>query len=168
MSLNVDDMTAVERPRRRRLVSVVAVLLPIVAVAGASAWFFRSYILPPTVAIPEPMMTASADATPAQSEPQVASETTGTAPQPTARAAPANWPAPPAVRYSTNSAEIWASVPLPGPPRQTQPPAPEPAGAAGEPIASPVPLPPRRPRLTLGGIDDPVPLPRPRPRFASN
>jgi hypothetical protein len=152
-------MTGVERPRRRRTVAVVAVVAPIVVLAGAAVWFIRAYILPPMVAISEPLVVSSVDAALARTEPQSASapETTGTSLQPTA----------PAVRYSTNSAEIWASVPLPGPPRQMQSFAAAPAVASDPPRDS-VPLPPRKPRISTAEFDLPaVPLPRPRPPMSN-
>jgi hypothetical protein len=155
MNLNADDATD-ERPRRRLLVKVVAVLLPVVALAGASVWFIRSYVLPPMITI-EPLAMASADAS------EIAPETTGAAPP---AAAPNGLE--PAVRYTTNSAEIWASVPLPGQPRQVQRLAPEPGATASEPRNGPVPLPPRRPRISGAELDGSVPLPRPRPALASN
>ena len=49
MNYDVDEMTAAERPRKRILVAAVAVLLPVVALVGAAAWFVRSYVLPPTI-----------------------------------------------------------------------------------------------------------------------
>ncbi len=155
MNLNADDAD-VERPRRRLLVSVVAVLLPVLMLAGASVWFIRSYVLPPMITI-EPLAVSSADAN------TLAPETTGASPPPAASNVPE-----PAVRYTTNSAEIWASVPLPGPPRQVQRLAPEPAATASEPRNGPVPLPPRRPRISDTDLNGSVPLPRPRPALASN
>jgi hypothetical protein len=154
MNLNADDAD-VERPRRRLLVSVVAVLVPVLVLAGASAWFIRSYVLPPMITI-EPLAVSSADANP------LTPETTGASPP----AAALNWPKP-AVRYTTSSTEIWAAVPLPSPPRQTRRLAPEPAATASE-FNGPVPLPPRRPRISDTDIDGSVPLPRPRPALASN
>jgi hypothetical protein len=165
MGSKPDDMASAERPRSRRWVSVLAVLAPIVVLAGASAWFIRVYVMPPMIAIAEPQVVASADATPAISAPPPAApapETIGASTSPAA----ASWPTEPAVRYSTNSAEVWASVPLPGPPRQVQSPAP---AVAADPIVASVPLPPQRPRVSTAEFDLPaVPLPRPRPTFASN
>ena len=156
--MNVDDMTGAERPRTRRLVSIFAVLVPVIVLAGASAWFIRAYVMPPMINIAA--VVASADAT-AKDEPQSAAspETTGTAGAPT--------PPEPAVRYTNDTAAIWASVPLPGPPRQVQSfAAVEPEVAAGEAIAGPIPLPPPRPRVSTAIVSGGVPLPRPRP--ASN
>ncbi len=150
MNYDVDAMTAAERPRKRILVSAVAVLLPVVALVGAAAWFVRSYVLPPTVSF-ESAAIASAVATPA-AEPETTG-TTGTSPPAAA----------PAVRYSSSSAEIWASVPIPGPPRSTQRLAPEPEVAVSEQIAAAVPLPPRRPQQSVNNANGAVPLPQPRP-----
>jgi hypothetical protein len=160
-------MTGVERPRRRRVVAVLAVIVPIVVLAGAAAWFIRAYIMPPMVAISEPLVVSSVEAALARTEPQPrpapANETTGASFTPAAGNSPV-----PAVRYSTNSAEVWASVPLPGPPRQLQSFSATPVVAASDPATGPVPLPPRKPRISTAEFDLPaVPLPRPRP-FSSN
>ena len=170
MDGDIDDMTGVERPRTRRLVSVVAVVVPVIVLAGASAWFIRAYVMPPMIKIPEAAMAAPQDASAAgppdaptafataAAEP----ETTGTSPP----AAPE--PAAPAVRYTTDTAAIWASVPLPGPPRSGWNSPAEPAAVTGAPIAGPVPLPPQRPRISAAANPRAVPLPRPRPSLASN
>jgi hypothetical protein len=163
MVRKVDDMTGVERPRRRRAIAVIALLMPIVVLAGGAAWFIRAYIMPPMVAVSEPLAVSSVEAALARTEPQpraaAATETTGTSFPPTASNS-----ATPAVRYSTNSAEVWASVPLPGPPRQMQSFAATPVVAAADPVTDPVPLPPRKPRISTSEFDLPaVPLPRPRP-----
>ena len=157
MKYDADEMTAAERPRKRILVSAVAVLLPAVALVGAAAWFVRSYVLPPTVSF-ESKAIVSAVATPA-AEP----ETTGAAPPPAAPNSPE-----PAVRYSSNSAEVWAAVPIPGPPRTMQRLAGEPAAVTSEPVSAAVPLPPRRPRASETDANGAVPLPRRRPTLASN
>jgi len=154
MNLNADDAD-VEQPRRRLFVSVFAVLVPVFVLAGASVWFIRSYVLPPMITI-EPLAVASADAS------LIESETTGASPLAAAPSVPE-----PAARYTTNSAEIWAAVPLPGPPRPMQRLAPEPA-VTSEPRNGPIPLPPRRPRISDIDLDNSVPLPRPRPALASN
>ena len=164
MDPNVDDMTGVERPRTRRLVSVVAVLVPVIVLAGASAWFIRAYVMPPMISIPEPAMASLAGTPPAQEAAPVTvaasepAETTGTA-------AP---PPEPAFRYTTDSAAIWAAVPLPSPPKSGWNAPMEPSAAAGEPVAGLVPLPPPRPRISVAANASPVPLPRPRPALASN
>ena len=157
MDPNVDDMTGVERPRTRRMVSVLAVLVPVIVLVGASAWFIRAYVVPPMISIPEPAMASAADTPPTAIAAVAPSETTG-------NAAPETAPEPAsAFRYTTDSAAIWASVPLPGPPRSVRSVAPEPSVAAGEPTAGPVPLPPARPRVSVAANGDRVPLPRPRP-----
>ncbi len=155
MNYDVDEMTAAERPRKRILVAAVAVLLPVVALVGAAAWFVRSYVLPPTISF-ETKAIASAVA----GDPQ----TTGSSPAtPAAPSSPE-----PAIRYSSNSAEVWASVPIPGPPRLMQRLAPEPEAVVSEPVSGPVPLPTRRPQSSTSYVSSRVPLPRPRPALASN
>lgn len=174
MGLTVDDVTAdAERPRSRlrsRLIAVMAVLLPIVVLVGAAAWFIRSYILPPTVSIAEPSLILPAEASPAPAQPRPAApmETTGSGRSPPTRSSAApNWP--PAVRPAQATlTSIWDAVPLPGPSRQVQQFAPE-SQPSLEPAAVAVPLPPPRPQISAANINvgDPVPLPRPRTR-ASN
>jgi hypothetical protein len=166
--MNKDRMTAAERPRRR-LVSVLAVLLPVVVLVGAAAWFVRAYVMPPMIPIGEPA-TAAADLAAAKNELRAAAtrslETTGATQEP-------------AVRYTNDTAAIWASVPLPGLPRTVQTPAQSVAAVqpqlspivdiiASEPITGPIPLPPRRPRVSATTVDGDVPLPPPRPRPTPN
>jgi hypothetical protein len=170
MGLKADDMAGAERQRSRRWVSVIAVLVPIVGLAGAATWFIRTYVMPPMIAIAEPQAVASADPTSTKPAPSVAAPVSETIGGSTPPAGP-NGPVEPVVRYSTNSAEVWASVPLPGPPRpprEMQSVAAAPAVTASEPVIAAVPLPPRRPRINTAEFDLPaVPLPRPRP-LASN
>jgi hypothetical protein len=162
MDFDADQMTAADRPRQRLLISAAAVLLPVIALVGAAAWFVRSYVLPPTVSIesiePRALLDRHAEpvAQPALQSPP-APETTGTA------AAVTPSPPEPAVRYTNNTADIWAAVPIPGLPRSMERPAPEPE--ASEPLTGPVPLPPRRPSFTASRSvsSGDVPLPRPRP-----
>jgi hypothetical protein len=156
MNYDTDEMTAAERPRKQILVSALVMLLPVVALVSAAAWFVRSYVLPPTISF-ESKAIALAVATP------VDPETIGSSPAPPA--APIS--PEPAVRYSSNSAEVWASVPIPGPPRLMQRVAPEPEAAVSEP-SGPMPLPPRRPQSSTSYVSSGVPLPRPRPALASN
>lgn len=61
-SMRWDGLVAVERPRTRRWISVLAVVVPVVAVAAVAGWFVRAYVAPPTVRIPGPMQLASAPA----------------------------------------------------------------------------------------------------------
>jgi hypothetical protein len=185
MITHVDGMTAAARPHKRWLIAAVALIVPLVLIVGAAAWFVRTYVMPPRVSI-EPMAFSPTVAqvppaepgTPATSSPAVP-ETTGTA-SAQARMSnppPATAPAPPAppilqpFRYSTNSEEVWAAVPLPGPPRMAPPQENSQQNSQAnstEPIAGPVPLPPRRPRLSEQSVRTVVPLPRPRPSLASN
>jgi hypothetical protein len=155
MDYSVEDMM-VRRPRRR-LWAILAVVFPIIVLAGAAGWFVRAYVMSPTIGF-ERSANASTVATPA-----IESETTGRArPQASAPNAPA-----PTVRYSTDSAQVWASVPLPGPPRVAA----QPAISTPEPMNGSVPLPPRRPRISTSTAEfdlPAVPLPRPRPSLAAN
>jgi hypothetical protein len=167
MDYNVDDITGAKRPRKRLMGRVLAVVLPVLAIAAGAGWFVRTYVIPPSAAIfsgePPPSSAAAAP-----NVPQQTSETTGSA-QPLAQSP---WPQQPAVRYSSNSTEVWASVPLPGPPRipprEPEPGPPAPASAPAAPFEGPVPLPPRRPRISAANLDGEVPLPRPRSASGSN
>jgi hypothetical protein len=162
MLTNVDDMTAEDPPRRRWVVATIALVVPLALIVGSAAWFFRSYVMPPSMTIaPLAFSPAVAPETPA---PPAPSETTGAAaPVEPPASEPAPSPPPqPQFRYTTNSAEVWAAVPLPGPPRTVEtPPEPELTTSSIEPINGPVPLPPRRPHLS--NQDAAVPIPRPRP-----
>jgi hypothetical protein len=165
--MNVDDMTAAERPRFPRLWLVVALVLPIVAFGAGAAWFIRTYVAPPTVAIQQPMTLASVDAAAViASEPEPAppaepaAETTGAA---------VLWPDPPRPQAPPN---IFSSMPMAPPPWPTVGTSAAPAPAftstdtaieASEPIAGPVPLPHPRPRISAAVVRGAVPLPRPRP-----
>lgn len=181
MITHVDGMTAAARPRKRWLIAAVALIVPLLLIVGAASWFVRTYVMPPRVAIEplafSPTVTQAPPATqgtPGTSSPAV-SETTGTAatqaplsaPPPAPTPALAAPPIPQPFRYSTNSEEVWAAVQLPGPPR-TPPPQENSQENSNEPIAGPVPLPPRRPRLSEQSARTAVPLPRPRPSLASN
>src|SRR5262245_58486492 len=152
MGLQADDLADVERPRMRRLVAVIAVVVPIIVLAGAAAAFIRAYIMPPTVAVSETAVTSTADAMPTTAlgyAPVASPQTTGAAPPPAA----SSWP------LATRAASVWDSVPLPGPPRNLQALSTTSAVAAGEPAAAPVPLPPQRPRISPADFDLPaVPL----------
>lgn len=157
---DVDQVSTADNPRKRLLLSAVAMVLPVVALVGAAAWFVRSHVLPPTVSIDtmQPRAAEEPAAMPA-AQTVAAPETTGIA-APTAPNPPE-----PTVRYTNNSADIWAAVPIPGPPRSIQRLDPEPDALASDPPAGPVPLPPPRPQSSTSSniANSAVPLPRPRP-----
>jgi hypothetical protein len=176
--MNVDDMTAAEPPRIKRLWLVVALLLPIALFGAGAAWFIRTYVDPPTVAIPQPMTLASADSTAviaAEPEPAPAAGPPAAEPAAETTGGAVRWPDPPRPQAPPN---VFASMPMAPPPWPSaamsapSSPAPTPAPAfastdtaieAGEPIAGPVPLPHPRPRISAAAVRGPVPLPRPRP-----
>jgi len=147
MTFNVDDMTAADQPRKRLLIAVAAVLLPVIVLVGSAAWFIRAYVWPPKIAA---QATATAIAAPASLE------TTGAPPA----------ASDPTVRYTSNSAEVWASVQILGPPRSMQRTAPEPQATVSEPPNDVVPSQQQRRRTTDATVA--VPLPRPRPALVSN
>lgn len=179
--MDYDLMTAAEPPRKRRLLGALAMFLPVVIVAAGAAWFVRVFVAPPSIAIPEAPLLASADSTPAPEPP----------PPPVAAVQKAE-PTPEPVRETTgNSAPPPTSSPwslpmiagLPGPGTSIWPPAgtaarapqdtapmssptmssPEMSIDASEPIAGPIPLPHPRPRISTAIARGNVPLPRPRP-----
>ena len=177
MGVNADDMTGAERPRSRRLVSVLAVLVPVVVLAGGAAWFVRSYVMPPMAAISAPLTMSLAAVTRPEAPTRLPAEP---APETTGRVAPAAapvWPEPPRAAAPSSAAtrsaaSVWDSVPLPGPPRQALTPSPQVQSFAPDPAAEAttvaVPLPLPRPRLSVARADGAVPLPRPRPTLAAN
>ena len=98
---------ALERAHARRWVSIIAVVIPVAAFVLLGSWFIRAYVAPPTVDIPNPMITAAAPPPAApvrvQTEtirpqpPQVATRTEVEVPSPpqTVARAPAETPRPP-------------------------------------------------------------------------
>lgn len=185
-NLRWDDLVAVERTRIRKSVTVAAIVLPVLIVAGLAAWFLRSHVLPPMVVIPGAMELASVAsnppiaATPPARERPTLPAAHGSRPiSETVGAAPTADPAPPDARTAEAPAALpatplFASLALAPPaaslgraPAAYAEPgrdvAPEPAIEAGPSLAEPVPLPPRRPLVSVALVSGAVPLPRPRP-----
>jgi hypothetical protein len=159
MLINGDDMTAAKPKRKRRLVTAIALVVPLAMIVGAAAWFVRTYVMPPSIAI-APLAFSPAAVPVASSAPSPGPETTGTATSP----APASPSPQPQFRYTTNSAEVWAAVPMPSLPRAIEPPPePELTTSVNEPVNGPVPLPPSRPGSSDQDVSHAVPIPRPRP-----
>ena len=164
--MDIDAMTGVRPPRRRRLWAVVAIVLPVVVIGGGAAWFIRTYIAPPMVSIAEPTQLASYEppaSTPVEPAPAV-EPTSQPAQQPT-QELPRSQP----MVSGFNNTSIWPSV---SPAQQAAPvyasvePMFNPPGGstdASEPIAGPIPMPPPRPRISSAVVRGNVPLPRPRP-----
>jgi hypothetical protein len=67
--MELEGTLIVERRPLRRWVSAIAVIVPVVAFMGATAWFIRAFVAPPMVAIPSPMTLASAPPAPAPRAP---------------------------------------------------------------------------------------------------
>jgi hypothetical protein len=57
--MEIDGAINLDRLRTRRIVPIVAMILPMVAVIGGAAWFVRAYVAPPMVSIPAPSTLAS-------------------------------------------------------------------------------------------------------------
>ena len=179
--MDVDGLTAVEPERTSPLLLALAVILPVGLFAAGAAWFIHTYVVPPTVDIPSQPVLASVEPTnppattgastrltpseppqPVPAEPQTPASAFPPPPQPAASV----WPAPAPANNSP-----WPAVAnvAPEPAAPAFAPAPEPIAAAepppdaGLPAADAVPLPLRRPRISLAVVRGPVPLPRPRP-----
>lgn len=159
--MGLDDVYVFDEPRRRRVWPIIAVAVPVCLFAGLAAWFIRTYVAPPMVAISESLVAEASE--PSAATPRAA-ETSGSAiaaeiPEP----AP---PAPPAPIFSTlafaplNVARPRSEVDV----TTLDLPA-EPALENSEPIAGPVPLPHPRPRISVASFSSAVPLPRPRPQI---
>lgn len=175
--MEVDGLTAAEPERTSTVLLALAVILPVGLFAAAAAWFIHTYVAPPTVEIPSQPALAAVEPPPATTgvstrvAPPEPAQTVAPDPQASASVFPAPpqpaqsvWPAAPAP--SSNSP--WPNVAAaPAPPALA--PVPEPPVAAEQPAevelpaAEAVPLPPRRPRISLAVVRGPVPLPRPRP-----
>jgi hypothetical protein len=183
MSMELEGNILLERAPMRRWVSIVAVVVPAAAFAMLATWFIRIYIVPPTVAIPGPVMLASAPQEPAPPQ-QIEAKHPGAA-APTASVS--------AVQVSVTAPSVAEPVALPGPspmlntlsatapPAELPPAAPpqehsapatvgvaqaafdESAPEATGSIPGPIPIPRSKPRLSLARVTGPVPLPRPKP-----
>jgi hypothetical protein len=208
---DLPDTFDLERPRPRRWVTIVAVVVPVIAVVISAAWFVRAFVAPPTIMIPAPMVLAAApppvdvqasDArnpataeAPAGMTDRIADRMTDSSsnsvytpglpafaslaaapPTPKVESAAAPVMAPPPITSApqpTPALPPWAAGPTvmiapPAPSAATAipDPAPEPQAEIqpGEPIQGPIPIPPRKPRLTVAHVAiGAVPLPRPRP-----
>lgn len=117
-AMDLEGNLILERTPARRWVSIVAVVIPVVACVAGVTWFVRAFISPPTIAIPGPMMLATAPS-----------------PPPTRAAPPAPAPIPAAAPASSGS--VWPAVTLP-PTASTGSNAPFPPTAA-TPAAAPSP-----------------------------
>jgi hypothetical protein len=131
-----DGISALQRPRRRRLLSVIAVIIPFAALVGAVALFLHTHVMPLTVAVPQSMVLAAANGSSPPARPQP--ETTGAS-----------------VRIDQSLRDIGV-VMLPMVGTLAFAPLSQPATVS-------VPMPPPRPRVADGGGNGVVPLPRPRP-----
>jgi hypothetical protein len=178
--MEVDDTHILARRRRRRWVSIIAVVLPVIAAVGLVAWFIRTFVAPPTARIPSPMIQVSAPR-PAPMEVQAPAAPRENpavpAAKPAATVAPPSQP-PVEVPVTTEPVPMIASLAFAPPARgfgaapanQAQV-APDSAAdmprELAAPPADPIPLPPRRPPISVAAIAGEVPLPRPRPADAA-
>lgn len=179
--MELEGNLILERKPARRLVSVVAVIVPVLAFLAGVTWFIRAFVSPPTIAIPNPIMLAAAPPVPAvqaespavpppaRQEPSPAAPSPATAELSASRdsATPSVFPPAPSVFPPAPTRDpVTASVAVYADPARERPAGTAPASAPAEidaaPIAGPVPL-PRPRRQAAVAIAGPVPLPRPRP-----
>jgi hypothetical protein len=187
--MELDDTHILARRRRRRWVSIVAIVLPVVAAVGVVAWFIRAFVAPPMTRIPSPMIAASvphaAAPAPIEAKSAAAPTTSPTVPaaEPVEMAAPQ--PQPPRSRPpppEPQAEEVPAAIPqvpmidslafappttgfgAPAAPVEAAPNSlTEPPNETAQPVAEPIPMPRRRPRISVAAATGEVPLPRPRP-----
>ena len=164
-----DEGYSFARPRRsRRLLSVVAMIVPAVIFAAIAAWFIQTYVDPPRFKISEPMLLASLGPLPApqpmpqsmpQSMPRQVATTGSSIPPPAPVAVP-----PPAMLSSLAfvppTVSTWRS---PREPDAAIAPSGNGAGETNEPIGETITLPMPRPRVATASLRVAVPLPRARP-----
>jgi hypothetical protein len=175
--MEIDGAINLDRLRIRRIVPIVAMILPMVAVIGGAAWFVRAYVAPPMVSIPAPSTLASWEP-----PPQPAAQQNAPVPsEPVAPAAPAADPLPQALP-PTGVVPMLASLAFVPPsfpatdraglpaattePRAASPKLPELTISVPEQMSEREPD--SRPEMTavLGpGSIFIVPLPRPRPNY---
>lgn len=124
----------------RRVVLIGALLIVGPAMAWSAIWVTRSYVVPSRVPVHRPVViaTPAPDAAPVERAAQVSAPSSND--QPFKLAAAGNEP-------------LMAPAPPPPPVETT--------GSIAR--VDPVPLPRRKPRITVAAMRGPVPLPRPRP-----
>ena len=172
--MDIDGAINLDRLRVRRVVPIVAMILPMVAVIGGAAWFVRAYVAPPMVSIPAPSTLASWE--PPQPTAQV--RVTAAPEQVAPPAAEAPQPSLPPSLPSTSAVPMLASlvfVPpsFPNSDRASPPPmtaAPQAASPKLPGLAISVPEQDPDGRVEMTAVLGPgaifiVPLPRPRPNY---
>jgi hypothetical protein len=171
--MELEGNLMLERAHTRRWVSIVAVIIPVVAVVLLATWFVRVYVIPPTISFPS--LTMMAEAPPAPVAPAREIE------QPMAMAETSGQPPASERRPSAAMMPMFATLALAPPSLGSAPPAyADPAQdsalaapsimvaesaalEAAEPIAGPIPLPRAKPHGPLAMLSSAIPLPRPRP-----
>jgi hypothetical protein len=184
--MDLEGNLILDRKPAQRWVSALAVIVPVVACLAGVTWFVRAFISPPTIAIPGPMVLATAPAPPpvrpVREEPRVPEPAPppAAAMQPAAPAPSAAAPTTPSYSFSLPMLATLAAAPpsttpaaaaaRPGAPTAFADPMRDgPAvmstviEAAAAPIAGPIPMPRPRPEVTAAVTGHAVPLPRSRP-----
>jgi hypothetical protein len=174
--MQLEGTLLLERSPTRRWISIIAIVIPVVAVVILAAWFVRAFVLPPTITIASPMVTASAAPPPARSEALVAQprqSTVRVVEPPAVRPAdviPVVPDAPPetatSVPPATASGPMFAALAVAPPNFNNLTAAPPPADTSA-PAAEAAGPPPEEAEIPLveasEPIQGPVPLPRQRP-----
>ena len=181
--MDLEGNLILDRRPARRWVSALAVVMPVVACVAGVTWFVRTFIQPPTISIPGPLILASTAPAPLPAPPSRA--------EPAAARAESVWPAiiapptptsPQASQYPQQAAAPTTGSPFPSAPQTTRvattaftdpardnpaPAATPAAEAAAMPIAGRIPLPRPRPPVTAlaaaTAAPHAVPTPRTRP-----
>jgi type IV secretory pathway VirB10-like protein len=177
--MELEGTLLLERSPARRWISIIAVVIPVVAVVMVAAWFVRAYVVPPTIAISGPGLIAAAPPpapvraqAPVPQPKQMVAKVEPPAPSPppaAAMAAPV--PAPASAQPAQQMFATLAIAPpnfnnlTSNPPAAfAEPPQAPPAMAAAAPIAAPEP--------SVAALDasepikGPVPLPRHKPHIS--
>jgi hypothetical protein len=178
--MDLEGNLILDRRPARRWVSILAVVIPVVACVAGVTWFVRSFISPPTISIPDPLVLASttpAPLPPMRTEPQAA-KPESVWPAVTMPPTPFAPPNSPHVAAATPGSEHPASGTFPPPQSRRMAAAsafadpvrdnPAPATtsaveAPAMPIAGPIPLPKPRPPVTVIAAAQAEPMPRARP-----
>jgi hypothetical protein len=171
--MEIDGAINLDRLRIRRLVPIVAMIVPMVAVIGGAAWFVRAYVAPPMVSIPAPSTLASWE--PPQTTARQSIVVREPVAPPTADPPPADLTSslPPTLEVPMLASLAFVPPSFPSSDRVGQPPkAAEPQAASPKLPQLAISVPEQEPDGTLemtavlgpGSIFI-VPLPRPRPTF---
>lgn len=176
MTMELEGNILLERTHTRRWVSIIAVVIPVAAFVLVTAWFVRVYIVPPTVAVWNPMTLASAPPEPPAAErmqAEVAQSSITKSEATASRAGSEQAQSGPALPMLATLATVppalnAAPAAFADPTQDVSPVRPtftasETDLEASEPIAGPIPMPRAKPHGPMAFFTGAVPLPRPKP-----